>query len=81
MARAYKTAGNSTIHDDAGQAWRDFIDLLEEVNPDVYKNLWMKAPADNPKVISEDYHQWRYLVQGAFLAGYFKGKEKLITGE
>jgi len=72
---------NMTITDSAGQAWRDFIDQLEEVNADVYKNLWMKAPANDPKVISEEYQQWRFLVQGAFLAGYFKGKEKLITGE
>jgi len=81
MARAYKTAGSSTIHDDAGQAWRDFIDLLEEVNPDVYKNIWIKAPKNDPKVIGEDFEKWRALVQGAFFAGYFRGKEKMITGE
>jgi len=71
----------TTITRSADQAWRDFINNLEANNADMYKNLWMKAPADNPKVISEDYHQWRYLVQGAFLAGYFRGKEKMITGE
>lgn len=70
-----------TITDSAGQEWRNFIDDLEKNNADVYKNLWVKAPADDPKVISDDYQQWRFLVQGAFLAGYFKGKEKLITGE
>ena len=70
-----------TIHDEAGQAWRDFIDQIEEVNADVYKNLWLKAPASDPKVISEDYHAWRTLVQGAFLAGYNRGKQKMITGE
>lgn len=70
-----------TIEDRAGQAWREFIDQLEEVNADVYKNLWIKTPNKDPKIISDDYLQWRYLVQGAFLAGYFKGKEKMITGE
>lgn len=70
-----------TITDSAGQEWRNFIDDLEKNNPDVYKNIWLKAPATDPKVISDDYHAWRTLVQGAFLAGYFKGKEKLITGE
>jgi hypothetical protein len=70
-----------TIESEASYAWREFINQLEEVNADVYKNLWMKAPADDPKVISEDFQQWRFLVQGAFLQGYFRGKEKMITGE
>jgi putative AlgH/UPF0301 family transcriptional regulator len=70
-----------TIELDAGYAWREFVDRLEQLNPEVYSNLWIKAPADDPKVISEDYQQWRYLVQGAFIEGYFRGKEKMITGE
>ena len=79
--RAYKTAGNSTIRDEAALAWREFIDQLEAVNADVYENLWMKKEPSNPKSISHEWQQWRYLVQGAFLAGYNRGKQKMITGE
>jgi len=70
-----------TIESEASAKWREFIDQLEANNADMYKNLWMKAPKDDPKVISEDYQQWRYLVQGAFLQGYFEGIKKKITGE
>ena len=70
-----------TIEDRAGQAWREFIDQLEEVNADVYKNLWMGGEPKDSKSINHEWQQWRYLVQGAFIQGYFKGKEKMITGE
>ena len=58
---------------DIGGEWRKFIDQLEAINPDVYKNLWMKSDKTSPKVISEDYLKWRALVQGAFIAGYEAG--------
>jgi hypothetical protein len=65
----------TTIEVSAGYAWRDFINRLEESNPEVYQNLWMKTTGD------EDWQKWRWLVQGAFIEGYFRGKEKMITGE
>jgi hypothetical protein len=65
----------TTIAISADQAWRDFINRLEESNPEVYQNLWMKTTGD------EDWQKWRWLVQGAFIEGYFRGKEKMITGE
>ena len=55
----------------AHMEWRKFINDLEANNADVYLNLWMKAPADNPT-----------LVQGAFLAGFEAGfTARLFNGE
>ncbi len=68
-----------TIELDAGYAWREFINKLEENNSDVFKNLWMTKPTE-PSV-GEDWEKWRYLVQSAFIEGYFKGIQKKITGE
>jgi len=70
-----------TIESEANAKWREFIDQLEANNADVYLNLWMKSDKKDPKIISEDWHGWRMLVQGAFLQGYFEGIKKKITGE
>jgi len=67
---------------EANNNWRKFIDQLEANNPDVYKNIWLKAPASDPKVISEDYHAWRNLVQQAFFEGYEAGfTDRLFKGD
>ena len=71
-----------SIMETANQRWRKFIDQLEASQPDVYKNLWLKAPASDPKVISEDYHAWRTLVQQAFFEGYEAGfTDRIFNGE
>lgn len=67
---------------DIGRQWRKFIDQLEANNPDVYKNIWLKAPANNQKEMSDDYQQWRYLVQGAFIEGYEAGfTDRIFKGD
>jgi len=71
-----------TVHEAAYREWRNFIDQLEANNADLYLNLWIKIPKENPKVVSDDYHKWRLLVQGAFLAGYEAGfTDRIFKGD
>lgn len=79
-AKLERKMGMTIIHE-AGQAWRDWVDTLEVSNTVTYESLWLKAPAIDPKAISNDYHEWRNLVQKAFFDGYYRGMQKKITGE
>lgn len=67
----------------ANSAWRKFIDGLEGIDPDVYKNLWMRrANATDPKSIDPDHDKWRHLVQQAFFEGYQEGfSSRILKGD
>ena len=67
----------------AYEEYRNFIDNLEKNNPDMYLNLWMQAgDKTNPKTIDDNYHQWRTLVQGAFMEGYQAGfTDRIFKGD
>lgn len=77
-----------TIFLDSGRAWRNWVDrmtpevdaLTQSSEQEMFVRLWYATNLD-PKVINSDYHDWRTLVQMAFVDGYIRGTEKKITGE